>query len=123
MTARRTWIALGLFVLAAFGVHLAHVADLQVYSARPNLSIMALLVGCLFLDAGSGAALGFLCGALEASYTGIYIGSILVSRSIVGFGLGALEERIFRDNLLVAMLLTLLGTLAIEALFFIFAPQ
>jgi rod shape-determining protein MreD len=123
MSGRRTWIALGLFLLAAFCVHVAHVTDMQIYSARPNLTVMALLVGCLFLDAGSGAVFGFLCGALEASYAGIFVGSILVSRSIVGFALGAMEERVFRDNVFVAMLLTLLGTFAVEALFYLFAPQ
>lgn len=116
-------LRLALLVMGAFLVHAAFGGQWAIRGARPDIGLTAMLVSCLFVDASAGAALGLLIGLLEASYTDKYVGSIVVSRTMVGFVLGLLEERIFRDNVLIALAAAVLGTFGVEALFFLFAPQ
>jgi rod shape-determining protein MreD len=123
MNAGRRRVRLTLFVLAAFVLHAAFGSALQIRAARPNLALTALLVASLFTDAGTGAALGFLVGLLEAAYSAFFVGSLLVTRSLAGWVVGALEARIFRDSPLVAVATALTGTFLVEGCFFLFAPQ
>jgi len=110
-------------LLAGFVFHAAFGRSLRVGAAMPNLALCVLLVVCLFVGTNTGAALGFLTGLLEGAYAALYLGSFLVSRSLIGFAVGALEERIFRRNPSVAVAIVLLGTAATEGCFFLFAPQ
>lgn len=99
---------------------------LQVHGARPDFLTAVALLGALFCEANSAAATGFVAGLLSASLSAPPhggFGSIIVSRTLVCFGAGWLEERIFRDNPVVALAIVCLGTLAAELLFFVFAPQ
>jgi rod shape-determining protein MreD len=115
--------ALALIVLAGFVLNAALGPSLVIRGVAPHLGLSALLLACLFTSARTGAALGFLLGLLEASFTPLYVGSLLTCRLVVGFAVGALEERVFRDNLLVAIAIVFLGTLMGEGLFFLFVPQ
>jgi rod shape-determining protein MreD len=119
--ARRIRLALAL--LAAFILDTAFGRTFEIYGARPNFGLVTLLIACLYVDSNLGAWLGFGLGLLEASYASRYVGSLIVSRSLPGFFVGMLEERIFRDSVFVALLVVLLGTATVEGLFFIFAPQ
>jgi rod shape-determining protein MreD len=117
-------LALALFLAAmAQGVY----ADaLQIRGARPDFLTLIAILGALFCDANGGAAVGFFAGLLLASLAAPPhggFGSLIVSRTLVGFGVGWLEERIFRDNPLTALLLVALGTALADALFFVTAPQ
>lgn len=123
MSPKAPPLRLAFFLLAAFVVHAAFVGDIAVHGARPDLGLTSLLICCLFVDAPTCAWLGLMAGALEASYTNRYVGSFIVSRTLIGFVLGSLEERIFRDNILIAIAAAVLGTMATESLFFLFAPQ
>lgn len=123
MTDRVKWILLIAVLLAAFCANLALASDLQIRQARPNPAIATLLVECLFVDGNTGAILGFMLGLLEGSYTATYLGSTIVSRSLGGFAVGFLEERIFRDNAMVALGIGICGTMLIEVSFYLFAPQ
>jgi cell shape-determining protein MreD len=53
----------------------------------------------------------------------MYVGSFLVTRTIAGWQVGLLEERVFRNNLPVALLVVLGGTILTESCFFLFAPE
>jgi rod shape-determining protein MreD len=119
---RRT-LRLVIALLLAFSLHAAYDSRLMVAGAQPNLSLTALLTACLFTDCETAAWLGFLVGLLEASYTARYIGSFIVTRTLAGFLVGLLEERIFRDNVFVAIAAVFLGTLFTNTCFFLFAPQ
>ena len=94
--------------------------------ARPDLLTATAIVAALFCDANGGAAAGFFAGMLLASLAAPPhggFGSLIVSRTLTGFGVGWLEARIFRDNALLAVVLVALGTALAEVLFFLFAPQ
>src|SRR4051794_22626488 len=108
-------IRLGAVLLVAFVLHASIEGAIVIRSAHPDIALTTLLVSCLFLGSSSGAVLGTVAGLLEASYTNRYVGSIMVSRTITGWAIGAMEERIFRDNILFAIATVLVGTLATES--------
>jgi rod shape-determining protein MreD len=110
-------------MLLGFVLHAAFASDMTVFGARPNVGLVVLLTAALFADAGQGAAMGFVLGLLEASYVSRFVGSFIVARSLTGFAIGALEERVFRDSVLVAVLVVAGGTFLSDACFFVFAPQ
>ena len=114
-----------LFILVAFVfvVHAAFGPDLRVGDARPDLTVTAMLVAAQFSGPNTGAALGFFAGLLEASYVSIFVGSFLFTRTLAGYAIGALEERVYRENVLVTVAIVALGTLFIQASFYVVAPQ
>jgi rod shape-determining protein MreD len=116
-------IRLGAVVLFAFTLNAAFGSAMEFHGARPNLAVTTLLLCCLYADANLGAQLGFFLGLLEASFAARYVGSFIVTRSLAGFFVGILEERIFRDSPIVALLVVPAGTLFTEGCFFLFAPQ
>jgi rod shape-determining protein MreD len=123
MNPRLLRIRLTLFLAAAFVIHAALGGDLAIRGARPNIALTSLMVCSLYVDAAAGAWFGLMVGLLEASYLDRFVGSVLVSRILPGFVIGTLEERIFRDSVFIALAAAVLGTIASECLFFLFAPQ
>lgn len=123
MSATRLRLRLAFALLIGFALHAAFSHSLRIGDARPNLALCVLLIACLFVGPNTGAAFGFLTGLLEGAYVAIHVGSFIVSRSLAGFAVGALEARIFRRNPFVAVLIVLLGTALTEGAFFLFAPQ
>jgi rod shape-determining protein MreD len=108
---------LGFVCQAAFG-HALGIRDVT-----PHIAMTMLLLECLFVGPNTGAALGFALGLLEGAYASRYVGSLLVTRSLVGFMVGAMEERIFRDNPAVGVVTVFVGSVLVEGCFFLFVPR
>ena len=99
---------------------------MQIRGARPDFLTAAAILGALSCDANGGAALGFAAGLIHASLAAPPnggFGGLIVSRTLIAAAVGWLDERVFRDNALIAVALVAVGTALAEALFFIFAPQ
>ena len=99
---------------------------MQIRGARPDFLVSAAILGALFCDTNGGAVLGFFAGLLHASLAAPPsggFGGLMVSRTLVGSVVGWLDERVFRDNPLIAVVLVAGGTAAAEGFFFLFAPQ
>ena len=110
-------------LLGAFVFHAAYDGRLAIGPAQPSLSLTALLTSALFVSPETGAWIGFVSGLLEASYSPRFVGSYIVTRTLAGFLVGMLEDRIFRDSVFVAVATVFLGTLFVDVVFFAFAPQ
>ena len=124
--ATRRAAALYLAVFLAAILQTVYADAIHIRGARPDLLTATALICALFCDANGGAGVGFMAGLLFASLSGPPgrgYGSIIVSRTLVGFGVGWLEERIERDNPFLAVALVTVGTLLADCLFFLFAPQ
>lgn len=122
----RRVIALYSSVLLAAIAQAVYADALHIHGARPDFLTAATVICALFCDANVGAGLGFLAGLLMASLTSppkSGFGSLIVSRTLIGFAVGWLEERIERDNPLLAIALVTAGTALANGLFFLFAPQ
>jgi len=115
---------LAIFVATLVQMNLAYA--IRIGRAQPDFIVLMIVLTSMFCDANQGAALGFWGGLLTASmaappHSGF--GGLIVSRTLLGFGIGWLEERIFRDNPLLVVMLVAVGTAFAEGLFFLFAPQ
>ncbi len=123
-TRRSLGIALALYAAAVLQFNFADTISL--FGARPDFLTATVILGAIFGDANGGAAVGFFAGLLYASVVSpphAGFGSLIVSRTLIGTGIGWLESRLFRDNGLIAVGLVALGTALANALFFLLAPQ
>ena len=113
-------------VLFLAGILQAAIADsVKLWGGRPDFLLTTALVGSMFCGEGVSALLGFSAALIYASLAApphAGVGSILVSRTLVCFAIGCMEDRLYRDSVVVALLVVLLGTLAAECLFFVFYP-
>src|SRR5207249_3679689 len=91
MSVHRRPEVLFAIVLGAFVLHAALADNLQLWGARPNLTVVALLICSLYTGPGLGAGLGFFAGLLEASYLPVVFGSLLATRIAAGVAVGSLE--------------------------------
>ncbi len=128
MNTSRTWqgVRLGGALFVAALIQSLYADSMRIAGAGPDLLLLVALLGSLFCDANGGAALGFFAGLLHASLAAPPnggFGSLIVSRTLVCTGVGWLEERVFRDNVLIAVFLAAMGTALAGGLFFLFAPQ
>ena len=123
-TRRGLWF--GVLLLGAALMQSAWADSLRFHGGQPDFLTATAILCALFADANEGAGLGFSAGLLYACLAAPLhggFGSLIVSRTLVCFGVGWLEERIFRDNALIAVALVAGGTALVEGLFFVFAPQ
>ena len=121
---RRLIFALALFLAALAQSAWADAVRLR--GAKPDFLVLIALLGALFCETSESAALGFFAGLLMACIASPArggFGSLIVSRTLVAFGVGWLEESIFRDNALIAVAVVTCGTALAEGFFFVFCPQ
>jgi hypothetical protein len=122
----RQMMALSLVILCATLLQMDLAYAIRIGRAQPDFIILFIILTSMFCDANGGAALGFWGGLLTATvaappHSGF--GGLIVSRTLIGFAIGWLEERIFRDHPLLALALVAAGTALAEGLFFLFDPQ
>lgn len=123
-TVRNLRLAAALLLAAL--VQLGFAPSIGIRGVRPDLLLSTALLSAMFSEANGGAALGFFAGLIHASFAAPSaggFGSLIVSRILVCFGVGWLEERIYRDNGLLAVVIVGIGTLLTEGVFFILSPQ
>ncbi len=122
---RRTILLIVLLICAA-AAQGVWANSMTISGARPDFVLITALLCSQFCSAIEGAMVGFgaglLSGTLASPFDGGY-GSIVVSRTLVCFGVGWLEERVFRDNAAIAIALVSGGTLLAEGMFYAFDPH
>ncbi len=123
MTPRGAHWRLPLCVLVGYVIHLTASPRLEAFGARPHIGLTVLAISCLFAGPNLAAGLGFMAGLAEAWANGRYAGSYIVTRSVLGYCVGALDQRVFRDHVLMAVAAAMVATLLANGLFFVFAPQ
>jgi hypothetical protein len=119
-------VKLAVVLFAAALLQCAYADSWSVWGARPDFLLTTTLVGAMFCSESGAAALGFFGGLLHAALAApphAGFGSVIVSRTLVCFAVGWLEEQMFRDSLVVALAVAFVGSAAAECLFFLFYPQ
>lgn len=117
---------LGLILFLAVCVQSAFAESLRLFGVTPDIPLVVAIVGSMFYDANRGALTGFIAGVFHAALTSPSGGgftALILSRLLVCFGVGWLEERVFRDSFPLALGIVALGSLFTECLFFVIAPQ
>lgn len=123
-TKKAIWLAVSL--LLAITLQNTFADSMRIRGAKPDFTLVVALVGAMFCDGNGGAALGFSSGLFFASLAAPPaggFGGIIISRTLTGFGVGWLEERLYRESLQLAIPLVACGTLITEAIYFVIAPQ
>ena len=114
-------------VLLVAGLLQAAFADgFRLWGGQPDLLLTTALVGAMFCGEGGSALLGFFASLIHASLAAPPhggVGAYLVSGTLACFGIGWLEGRVYRDSMVVAAAVVVLGTLAAECLFLLLCPQ
>ena len=123
MTEARRRTLIVVMLLAGTLLQIAIGSRLAVRWAAPNLALASLGCACLFVDSSAAAIFGFGVGLVESSYVASLMGTFIVSRTITGFLIGLLEDRVFRDSVPLAVATVLVATFVAGTLFFAFAPQ
>lgn len=112
-----------LLLILAFLMDVTVGTRLSIRGVEPDITMAALVPTALAVRAVLGAWLGLLAGVLNASFVSLAFGSYVVSRCLTGWLAGLLEERVFRDNLLVTVTAGFLAALLADSVLFLFAPQ
>ena len=119
-------IKLGCALFLAALLQCVYSDSLKVGGAHPDFLLATAIVGAMYCTPNGGAALGFAAGLINACLAAPPhggFGSLIVTGTLVGFGVGWLEDRVFRDHGLMALALVAIGTAVGECLFYIFTPM
>ncbi len=123
MSPRIVAVVCVLYLMTAFVLDMVLARRIEFHGVRPDLTMAALVPLALTVRRTGGAFLGLLAGALQGSCVSLYMGSFAVSRALAGWTVGLLEQRLFRDSLIVAAAAGLIASLTADSAFFLFAPQ
>ncbi len=97
-----------------------------IFGARPDILLATLIIAGLNSDTNNGSAYGFYAGLMHASLAAPPrngFGSLIVSRTVIGFLAGWFENKVEREHPLIVLGFVTLGTLLTELLFFALSPQ
>jgi rod shape-determining protein MreD len=79
---------------------------------KPDLVMLVVVLNGFLLGAREGAFLGFAGGILEDLFTGSYIGLNALSKMTAGYLAGVAGEGLYRENILIATIVTFFTSLA-----------
>lgn len=119
-------IKLTLALLIAALLQGVYADSLTIFGARPDILLAILIIAGLNGDTNNGAAYGFYAGLMHASLAAPPrngFGSLIVSRTVIGFLTGWFENKVERHHPLIVLGFVTLGTLLTELLFFVLSPQ
>lgn len=91
-------------VLTLLALQATVVPMLNVYGAKADLLLLLVVSASLLGGRNYGVAMGFFCGLLQDLAAGGFFGLNLISKLVVGYGLGMTEGKVFKDNRLLPIL-------------------
>jgi rod shape-determining protein MreD len=86
-------------------------ATLSIRETIPDIVLIFVCFFALLNGPERGMKYGFLCGLLEDIYLGRVIGINALSKAVVAYIVGKLQGIVFKENILVGVLVTILATL------------
>jgi hypothetical protein len=95
---------------------------MKIYGSAPDFLMAATMSMALVIDPALGAVFGFCAGVMHASIVDLSFGGFIISRTLLGFGMGWMRDWVFQENLLVLMAAALVGTIACEGIYFLIEP-
>lgn len=111
-----------LLLLFAAGLQTTLAPRLLLLGGQPDFVFAVAVAASLLADAGTGALAGFAAGLITAALAGDTVGTLIVSRTLAGFAVGALGARLFRANLVVVLAGAFLASLLAHGVYALCAP-
>jgi rod shape-determining protein MreD len=108
------YLKVGLLLLITAVAQTTILAWVTIFSVRIDLFLIVVVSFGLLKGRKSGLAIGFIAGLIQDIFVGRFIGLHAVSKMIVGYLLGLMEQKVFKENLFVSVVAVFLGTLMAE---------
>ncbi len=89
---------------------------INVYGVKPNITIVVIVVVALLRNNIEGAVVGFFCGLLQDSASGMVIGFYALLGLYLGLTVSSLNKKLYRENVLIAVFLTFVFSVIYEYL-------
>lgn len=96
-------------------------SKLTLWGAKPDLLLILTIYIAFLKGVKKGAFVGIVLGLLEDLFMAKYIGLNALAKGLVGFVIGFLEKRMYKDNFIVSFVTVVLGTILYVLAFFFFA--
>ncbi len=104
-------LLLGLLLLLALAAQMTVFHYLSVGGALPDLMLLFALMFALRQGPRSGLAVGVAAGLLQDLTTGTFLGLNALTIGTVAFLMGLVQQKIFRENVAVPVLSSIIGSL------------
>jgi len=88
----------------------------KIYGVVPNTALILVVSFAIYSGKNKGAIIGFSVGMLHDVIFGRIIGSNALFFMIIGYLVGLMDQKIFKENLIIPFLLTALATVLYETL-------
>lgn len=92
---------------------------LRVANVKPDLLLILIVCHAFLRGPRQGVVLGLLSGLAQDLYTGYYVGLNAIAKGAVGFGVGMLEGKLYREGPYIVVVVTALATIFHELLIFL----
>lgn len=92
----------------------------QVFGVLPNTALILVISFSVYSGKNKGALIGFIIGLLQDIVFGKMIGLNAMIYMLVGFTVGYVNRKLYKDNPIVPVLLTASSTVAYETIHMIF---
>ncbi len=105
----RHWFLMGFLLVCSLVLQATTFNYLAVAGVKPDLLlIIVVLYGLLYGKKAGG--LGFTYGLVEDLFVGRFIGFNAITKGLMGLLIGFLEPKLFKDHILVPVIVLLVGT-------------
>lgn len=106
---------LGAIIQASF------INNLELFGVKPNLFVILIICFSLLNGSFRGGIIGFIGGLIQDIVSCNSIGGHALLGMYLGIGVGTLNKRFFKDNIVVVMLAIFIGSLIYETTLYFFA--
>ncbi|HZJ76667.1 MAG TPA: rod shape-determining protein MreD [Oscillospiraceae bacterium] len=107
-------IIINLIVLFNFILQSTLFQWIKIYGVVPNTSLILVISFAIYSGKNEGAVIGFFIGILQDIIFGRTIGLSALILMIVGYLVGLMDQKIFKDSLFIPFILTALTTVFYE---------
>jgi len=113
----RRYIGLGILFLLSVLLQSTLFNYLVVAGVKPDFVLLLVIYFAFTNGPGKGALLGLTFGLLEDFYVGRYIGMNALSLLLTGFIAGWFETKLYKENLLIALVVVFVASFFSQAVF------
>ncbi len=108
--------AWALFLVVTLVVQTTVLPLIAVAGARPDLLLLVVVSAGLLLGREHGVGMGFFAGLLQDLASGNVFGVNVLSKTAAGYVAGLVEQKVFKENVLLPLLAVILATVFNNAL-------
>lgn len=92
------------FILSLLALQSTLAPLFVIYGAKADLLLLFVVSAALIGGRNFGVGMGFCCGLLQDLAAGGFFGLNLLSKLLIGYGLGMTEGKVFKDNRLLPII-------------------